>query len=204
MTQFSLGLTGGIGSGKTTVANYFAQLGAGIIDTDAIAHALTAPNGLAITAIRASFGNDFISESGAMDRQKMRDQVFSSASQKQLLESILHPLIRQECEAAASALREHHPYLIFVIPLLVESGFWVESLDQILVVDCEQATQIQRVMARNGLPQEQVSRIIASQVPRSERLAVADDVINSDRDLSQVRLEVEKLHEKYINLALFR
>lgn len=197
--QFSLGLTGGIGSGKTTVANMFAECGALIIDTDQIAHQLTASGGKAIGPIQQQFGPEVIDEQGALDRKKMRQLVFSTPSAKRQLEAILHPMIRAECEH--QALFGVGSYPIFVVPLLVESGDWDKRVSRILVVDCEEETQIARVMQRNGFPREQVEMIIQVQAARDERLGVADDVINSDQDLEQIRQLVSDLHQKYLKLA---
>ncbi len=197
--KFSIGLTGGIGSGKTTIADFFAELGASVIDTDAIAHRLTMPGGRAISAIQDAFGVNFIAANGAMDRQKMRELVFQDPIAKQSLESILHPLIRLECEEAAFAAQG--PYLMFVIPLLIESGTWANRVDKILVVDCTEETQITRVMRRNQFNREQVLDIMRAQVTRGIRLKHADDVINSEQELVQVKQQVEALHQKYLKLC---
>ncbi|TXI96725.1 MAG: dephospho-CoA kinase [Burkholderiaceae bacterium] len=196
---FSLGITGGIGSGKTTVANMFAELGATIIDTDLIAHQVTAPNGLAITAIVDRFGEDMLDTDGALDRKKMRELVFKQPQARRELEAILHPIIRQECER--QALVDGGSYPIFVVPLLYESGTWADRISRILVVDCEEETQIQRVMARNGFSRQQVEDILLIQATRAERLSIAHDVINSDQDLAQIRREIADLHQNYLNLA---
>ncbi|WMW80152.1 dephospho-CoA kinase [Undibacterium cyanobacteriorum] len=197
--SFSLGITGGIGSGKTTVANMFETLGATIIDTDLIAHQVTAPQGLAIDAICAAFGKEALDENGALDRKKMRELVFKQPHARRQLEAILHPIIRQECER--QALYGAGAYPIFVVPLLYESGTWAERLTQILVVDCEEETQIQRVMSRNGFSRQQVEDILLIQATRAERLSIANDVINSDQDLEEIRLQVADLHQKYLKLA---
>jgi dephospho-CoA kinase len=195
----TIGLTGGIGSGKSTVAKFFEDLGAHIIDTDAIAHSLTAAGGKAIGAIGAHFGKEFILANGAMDRTKMRSHVFTAPNEKKALEQILHPLIRQECEDAAS--KAQGAYLVFVVPLLVESGNWRDRVDRIVVVDCLEETQINRVIARNGLEREQIIRIMESQASRERRLSFADDVVNSEADLSHVHRQVEELHQKYLKFA---
>jgi dephospho-CoA kinase len=197
--NFTLGLTGGIGSGKTTVANMFAELGASLIDTDLIAHQLTAPGGVAMPLIKQEFGSDFILESGAMDRSKMREHIFAHPEQKKRLEQILHPLIRAETEAAAKKASGDYP--IFVVPLLVESGSWVQRVSRVLVIDCSEATQILRVMSRNGMTQEQVLAIMQAQASRQQRLQAADDVIINEGDLSPIREQVRLLHEKYLKLA---
>lgn len=196
---FTIGLTGGIGSGKTTVANLFAELGAGLVDTDLIAHQLTQPGGEAIAAIQNEFGANFILASGAMDRTKMRDLVFRDARQKKRLEEILHPLIRAQTEAAAKRLKA--PYTIFVVPLLVESGSWKQRVDRVLVIDCSEATQIERVLSRNGLPREQIAAIMQAQASRTQRLQAADDVIRNEGNLSEIRAQVRRLHDKYLRLS---
>ncbi|PXX43981.1 dephospho-CoA kinase [Undibacterium pigrum] len=197
--NFSLGLTGGIGSGKTTIANMFAELGAALIDTDLIAHELTMPGGLAIPAIREQFGSEFIAADGAMDRAAIRQLVFGSLEQKHKLEAILHPLIRSETERLAAEARGD--YRIFVVPLLVESGNWKQRVDRILVVDCNEETQIRRVMSRNQLSRAQVEAIMRNQARRQDRLNAADDVIVNDGDLKNIREEVLRLHQQYLQLA---
>ncbi|MBB5392666.1 MULTISPECIES: dephospho-CoA kinase [unclassified Herbaspirillum] len=197
--RFSVGLTGGIGSGKTTVANLFGELGAALVDTDAIAHQLTAPGGLAIAGIRDRFGADFIDGSGAMDRARMRSHVFGNPGERHALEAILHPLIRSETARAAEAATGD--YLIFVVPLLVESGTWVGRTSRILVVDCEEQVQIARVMQRNGLQRDEVEAIMAAQASRQARLAVADDVIENNGDTAGLLPRVRQLHASYLELA---
>lgn len=197
--KFSIGLTGGIGSGKSFVANLFAQHGASIIDTDLIAHQLTGPGGRAMPAIRASFGPAYIAADGSLDRAAMRTRVFSDTEAKQQLEGILHPMIAAETEAAAQAASGD--YVIFVVPLLVESGRWVERVDRILVVDCPEALQIERVMQRSQLPAAQIEAIMASQATRHQRLAVADDVIVNDGAREAVEAAVTRLHTDYVVLA---
>ncbi len=196
---FSVGLTGGIGSGKSLVADLLAERGASLIDTDRIAHALTAPGGAAMEAIRTTFGEQFVDASGAMDRARMRQKVFSDPAAKQQLEAILHPLIRLETERAAQLAGGAYP--VFVVPLLVESGKWAERVSRVLVVDCPEELQVQRVMQRNGLTREQVLAIMANQATRSQRLAVADDVIVNDREVAQLLPEIDRLHALYCQLA---
>ena len=198
-SQFSVGLTGGIGSGKTTVANMFADRGATVIDTDVIAHQLTGPGGIAIPAIRAEFGDSFVEASGAMDRAKMRAQVFADATAKKRLESILHPLIRQESEREAA--NSQAAYVIFVVPLLVESNRWRQRVTRILVVDCPEEEQIKRVIARNSMSREQVIAIMTNQASRAERLAVADDVIPNDSTAEALSSSIDRLHALYLRLA---
>jgi dephospho-CoA kinase len=197
--RFSVGLTGGIGSGKTTVANLFGARGAAIIDTDAIAHALTTPGGLAINAIRASFGADFITPEGAMDRARMRAHVFTETTARKQLEAILHPLIRDETMRAAA--RAQGAYLIYVVPLLVESLQWQGRTTRILVVDCAEEIQISRVMQRNGMSRSQVEAIMAAQASRAQRLAAADDVIQNEHDSEALKPLIEQLHGHYLRLA---
>lgn len=183
----TIGLTGGIGSGKSLVARRLATLGAIIVDTDAIAHRLTAPGGAAIDAVRHTFGADAIGPDGAMDRAHMRQVVFADPGARKQLEAILHPMIGQATWAAAQAAPEGS-VVVFDVPLLVESGRWVGRVDRILVVDCEVSTQVQRVMARNGWDEPTVRRIIGQQASREARLAVADDVILNDG------LDIDHLH----------
>lgn len=197
--RFSVGLTGGIGSGKTTIANMFAKFGASIIDTDVIAHQLTQPGGLAMPSIREQFGDKYLTDDGAMDRTRMRELVFADNQQKQKLENILHPLIRQETEKAASLAIG--AYLIFVVPLLVESANWRNKVSRILVIDCEEQTQIRRVMTRNNLSEEQVRSIMRAQASRQQRQEAADDLIFNDGDLSLISDQVRVLHENYQSLA---
>jgi dephospho-CoA kinase len=195
----SIGVTGGIGCGKTTVADMFAARGASIIDTDQIAHALTAPGGIALPAIEAQFGSAFILPSGAMDRARMRAHVFSDPNAKQQLEAILHPLIRTETEHAAQLSGGR--YVMFVVPLLIESGTWQSRLSRILVIDCPEELQIARVMQRNALSEAEVRAIMNTQVSREVRLAAADDIIVNDAGIAALTPQVERLHAQYCALA---
>ncbi len=197
--KFSIGLTGGIGSGKTFVADLFAAQGASVIDTDQIAHQLTAPGGRAMPAIRDSFGPSFVSADGALDRAAMRARVFSDVGARRQLEAILHPLIGAGTEAAAQAAGGD--YLVFVVPLLVESGRWADRVDRVLVVDCPEELQVERVMRRSQLPAAQVEAIMASQASRQQRLAIADDVIVNDGQRAPVEAAVVALHTQYLELA---
>jgi dephospho-CoA kinase len=196
-----VGLTGGIGSGKTTVADLFARRGAALVDTDAIAHELTGPRGAAMAAIAAAFGAAVLLPDGGLDRAAMRAVVFSDRSARTRLEAILHPLIRQEsearCEAATNA-----PYVLLVVPLLVETGSYRQRADRVLVVDCDESVQITRVMARSGLAAEDVRAIMATQASRAERLAVADDVVLNEGGLEALLSQVEGLHLRYLDLAM--
>lgn len=194
--RFSVGLTGGIGSGKTTVADMFAARGAAVIDTDQIAHQLTAPDGAAIPAIRSQFGAAFLAPNGSMNRTAMRAYVFAEPAARSRLEGILHPLIRIETERAAQ--RAKGEYLIFVVPLLVESGTWRERVARVLVVDCPEDLQVRRVMMRSGLSAEQAHAIMAAQASRRQRLDAADDVIMNDGDSLELVPQVDQLHRFYL------
>jgi len=193
---FSIGLTGGIGCGKSTVADMFAARGASIVDTDQIAHSLTAPDGTAMPALLAEFGAEYADANGALDRTKMRTLVFSDASAKARLEAILHPRIRQATLTAA--VEATGSYVIFAVPLLVESGGWVERVNRVLVIDCLESLQVARVMARNGLSEEQVKAIMATQATRAMRLAAADDVIDNNGDLAALEPQIAQLHDVYL------
>lgn len=196
-----LGLTGGIGSGKSSVAKFLGQLGAAIVDTDQIAHSITAPQGAAIDAIQKAFGPAFIDPNGSLDRPKMRQLVFSDPKAKQILEDITHPLIRQETIAQAQkAIERLAPYIVFVVPLLLESGTWIENLDHIAVVDCPDETRIQRVMQRSGLDRPAILEIMANQASQKERLAIADTVLHNDGDLAALEAETIVLHQKMLDL----
>ena len=181
MTQrtWRIGLTGGIGSGKSTVAGFLARRGAAIIDADAISRSLTAPDGRAMVAIADNFGDDMLSPDGAMDRQAMRERIFRDPQAKRQLELIIHPLVSQiTAEQAQAALQSGQRVLVFDVPLLVESGErWRKQVDRVIVLDCDTETQKQRVMARSGLASEEVERIMAQQASRSQRLACADTVL---------------------------
>jgi dephospho-CoA kinase len=178
---FQLGLTGGIGSGKSTVAMLLAQAGAAIIDADAIARQLTAPNGHAMPAIARKFGPEFVTDQGALDRDRMRALAFSGPGAKLRLEAIVHPLVAEETARQGDAARAAgHSCLVFDVPLLVESARWRQKVDHVLVVDCLAETQITRVMARNGLTRAAVEAIISAQSTRLRRLQAADSVIFND------------------------
>lgn len=201
--MLEIGLTGGIGSGKTRVADMFAARGAALIDTDLLAHEITAPGGAAIAPLVDAFGPQCLRSDGAMDRDAMRALVFSDPLAKAKLEAITHPLIRQLTEARAAALRESgaYPYLIYVVPLLVESGTWRTRVGRVLVVDCREETQISRVMARNGFTREQVQAIMRKQASRAQRLAVADDVIDNDGPPEALAPQVDMLDAAYRRLS---
>jgi dephospho-CoA kinase len=185
-----IGLTGGIGSGKSTVAAMLAALGATVVDADALARATTAPGGAAIEAIRQAFGPDFITASGALDRDRMRALVFQDPQAKARLEAIIHPLVRADIDRAIAACRADA--IVLDLPLLAESDAWRQRCDRVWVVDCAPETQIRRVMARNGWPREQVLAVMAQQASRAQRLAIADQVIdNDDIDLPTLRARVQ-------------
>ena len=197
--SFVVGLTAGIGCGKSTVAELFAKYGAGIIDTDAIAHCLTQSGGEAIAAIRAAFGKDYITDDGALDRAKIRKLIFSDAVAKQRLELILHPLIHEQAKVQLSQLQSK-PYVIVAVPLLPESPAFRQLVQSVLVVDCDETIQIARVTGRSRISQEEVRNIIAQQTPRAERLRLADDVIHNDGGLDSLSEQVAVLHERYLNM----
>ncbi|KVH70924.1 dephospho-CoA kinase [Burkholderia ubonensis] len=195
--MLAVGLTGGIGSGKTTVADLFAARGASIVDTDLIAHRITAPGGLAMPAIEQAFGPDFVAADGSLDRAKMRALIFSDDAARRRLEAITHPLIRTETDREGREARG--AYVMFVVPLLVESGSWKSRVDRVLVVDCDVETQIARVMRRNRFTREQVEAIIARQATRDARLAAADDVIVNDATTPDaLAAQVDALHQRYL------
>jgi dephospho-CoA kinase len=188
----TVGLTGGIGSGKSTVARMLAERGAVVIDADALARLVTLAGGAAIAAIAAQFGAQFIDSDGAMDRARMRDQVFSDADAKRRLEAIIHPLVHAQTEQLAEqAAADGCRCIVFDVPLLVESRRWRKRVDRVLVVDCLSETQILRVMARSALTREAVEKIIASQASRQQRLRAADAVVYNDGlTIEQLRSEV--------------
>jgi dephospho-CoA kinase len=198
---FAVGLTGGIGSGKTAVADQFEALGAAIIDSDAIAHQLTAAGGAAIEAIAGQFGPHYIAADGALDRRRMRELVFRDPSAKAQLEAILHPRIRHLAMARAAATIGRSPYVMFVVPLLIESGNWRGRVDRILVVDCSPAAQEARVCARSRLEPVLVRTIMAQQAPRADRLDAADDIIVNDGPIGQLTSRVQWLHRSYCGYA---
>jgi len=201
---FVVGLTGGIGSGKTTVSTALQSLGAAVVDTDVIAHALTAPGGAAMDAIAEEFGRDFVAPDGALDRARMRAVAFDAPTAKRRLEAILHPLIRVATEAEAKQAAQHAPYVVLVIPLLVEAGNWKQRVDRVLVVDCSAAIQIERVQRRSNLDVDAVRKIIEQQATRQARLAAADDVIVNESDAQALSRRVVRLHDLYSSLAAAR
>ena len=193
--MLSLGLTGGIGSGKSTIAKMLVEHGATLIDADDISRATTASGGAAITSIAAQFGLGVVNADGSMNRDAMRQRVFADPNARQQLEAIIHPLVGSESARQAQAAREAGcALLVFDIPLLVESGRWRNQLDRVLVVDCEVATQISRVMQRSGWTQATVENVIASQATRTQRLAAADLVIyNNELTLDDLAAQVREI-----------
>jgi dephospho-CoA kinase len=200
LQPYCVGLTGGIGSGKSTVAQMFAELGAELIDTDSIAHQLTGPNGAAMPEILEKFGAEFVCPSGGLDRAAMRDRVFSDPAARKILESILHPLIRAESLHRLTCVT--HPYALLIVPLLVENlAAYRPLLNRIAVVDCAEADQLFRTAARPGVGVEQARAILAAQASPVERMRLADDVIDNRGDLAALRRQVVSLHEQYLELS---
>ena len=193
-----VGLTGGIGSGKSTVARRFAGLGALVVDSDALAQALTAPGGAAIPAIAAAFGADMIAADGAMDRARMRALVFAQPAERQRLEAILHPMIGDATRAQASRAGAGQS-VVFDVPLLTESGTWRARVDRVVVVDCLESTQVARVVQRSGWTAEAVERTIAQQATRAQRRAIADAVIfNESLSIEQLEAQVDTLWASWV------
>jgi dephospho-CoA kinase len=196
-----IGLTGGIGSGKTAVSDLLGSLGVGIIDTDLISHQITAPGGKAIPFIAKAFGDEFIDAQGALDRSKMRALVFTDPKARQSLEQITHPLIQEETvKQAFELINSTAPYLIFVVPLLIESGFWIKLIDYLVVVDCTEETQIQRVMQRNNMTRPEVENILEAQTSRDARLAAANVVIQNQGNPDELKAEVLNLHQQLLRI----
>ncbi len=196
-----IGLTGGIGSGKTAISDLLGALGAGIIDTDLISHQITAPGGKAISLITKAFGAEFINAQGALNRPKIRTLVFEDPQARQILEQITHPLIRQEtAKKAFELVKLGVPYLVFVVPLLIESGSWTKLIDYLVVVDCPEETQIERVMHRNNMTRSEVENILKAQTSRDTRLAAANTVIQNQGSLDELKPEVLILHQKILRI----
>lgn len=192
---YVVGVTGGIGSGKSTVADLFARRGAAVLDTDRVAHSLTQPHGAAMASIRAQFGESYIANDGSLDRARMRQLVFAEPAAKRSLEAILHPLIRDAVKHWLEQVSA--PYALLLIPLLVETGGYRGMLDRVLVIDCDEEVQIARTMARSQLTRAQVQAIMASQASREERLAIADDVIDNSGLLESLGPRIDELHRLY-------
>jgi len=194
-----VGVTGGIGSGKTTVAKLFETLGAGLVDTDEIAHELTRAGQPAVEQIRKQFGPEYLDEEGALNRARMRALVFSDPQARARLEAILHPLIRATAQVRVESSQA--AYVLLIVPLLVETGSYRGQLRRVLVIDCDEELQVTRVMRRGGLSEQQARSILASQATREQRLAVADDVITNNAGLAELAEQVRALHARYLKIA---
>ncbi len=201
--RYTVGLTGGIGSGKSTVAERFADKGIAIVDADVAAHRLTASGGSAIDAIRAAFGASFIAPDGSLDRTRMRAHAFADKNERMRLEAILHPMIRSDCDAARSNAKS--PYVMLVVPLLFESrnaeGTTFQTVQRTLVVACDERVQIERVMLRSGMSEDEVKAIIATQMSAAQRNALADDVIDNSKEAEALDQPIERLHRRYLEAA---
>jgi dephospho-CoA kinase len=197
--RFCVGLTGGIGCGKSQATGMFAELGADIVDTDAIAHELTGPGGRAMEELAKAFGSRYVRENGSLDRDRMRELVFSDPAAKTRLEAIIHPMIGAESRRRVA--EGMGPYVLLVVPLLLETGAYRDMVNRVLVVDCDESHQLERTMTRSRLPEDAVRGIMATQLSRTERLAQADDVLSNDADIPSLRTQVEALHERYLALS---
>ncbi|HEC19998.1 MAG TPA: dephospho-CoA kinase [Gammaproteobacteria bacterium] len=198
-----IGLTGGIGSGKSTVSQYFAELGVPVIDADQLTRQLVEPGQPALQEIFEQLGHELLTVEGELDRAQLRRRIFAHPEQRQTLEAILHPRAREAAEQQLSVLRASSPppdYVILSVPLLIESG-WSDLVDRVLVVDTPPELQRQRASQRDGLDAEQIDAVMQTQVDRDTRLAAADDVIHNDSDLATLRKQVEALHRQYLQLA---
>ena len=193
-----IGLTGGVASGKSTVADLFAELGAGIVDTDSVARDVVAPGESGLAAVTAAFGPQILLSNGELDRRALRGIVFSDPERRKLLESILHPLIRARTLQLIDTLET--PYVIVVVPLLLETGF-AELVERILVVDCAEAQQLERLRRRDDVSEDEAQAMIAAQAARQDRLARADDVIDNRGSLEATQAQVQALHERYIQMG---
>lgn len=201
MPGYRIGLTGGVGSGKSTVARMLGDLGAGLIDADQLVHELIAPTGVAIAELRDAFGPSAIAADGGLDRAWMRTRAFADTDVRRRLEAILHPRVRQEAERRAQVLASKVSYIVLVIPLLVESGNWTNRVQRVLVIDCAETTQLARVMARPGIDRSTATAIIKAQADRPSRLAAADDVLFNEAPIAEVHNRVARLHEHYVRCA---
>ncbi len=197
-----VGMTGGIGAGKTLVAEAFADLGVEIIDTDRLARELTAPGEPVLMEIASQFGKELLTADGSLDRASLRRRVFADSRARRQLESLLHPLIEQEVHRLLKLAQG--PYVLLVVPLLIETGHWEGTVDRVLVVDCPEDLQVARVMLRSGLGRGEVEAIQQAQASRAQRLARADDVLTNDADLDTLHAGVKRLHREYLSLAAAR
>ena len=196
---YTVGLTGGIGSGKSVVASLFEKLGANVVDTDVIAHQLTVAGGAAIPAIQAQFGTDFLNADGSLNRSAMRQRVFSDSKAKQALENILHPMIhRQVGDQIATS---QAPYVMLAVPLLVETGAYRDRIERVVVVDCNEDLQLTRTAARSKLSASEIKAVMATQVPRAERLRHADDIILNNGELGSLSIPVAVIDQRLRALA---
>lgn len=196
---YCVGLTGGIGSGKSRAAALFGELGAEVVDTDEISHEITGIGGSAMPAIIATFGATAVAADGSLDRAVMRRLVFGNPDARKRLENILHPQIRELAHRRMA--RSAAPYVLLVVPLLLETGGYRDLIQRVLVVDCEESLQVSRAMHRSQLTEGAVRAIMDAQLPRQQRLAGADDVIHNDGDITQLREQVAALHQRYLELA---
>lgn len=196
---YCVGVTGGIGSGKSRAAALFGELGAGVVDTDDISHEITAAGGSAMPAIAAAFGAAAVAADSSLDRTVMRRLVFENPDARKQLETILHPRIRER--ARSRVMESSAPYVLLVVPLLLETGGYRDLVQRVLVVDCDESMQISRAMQRSNLTADAVRAIMAAQLPRPQRLAGANDVIHNDGDIAQLREQVADLHQQYLKLA---
>ena len=198
--SFVVGLTGGIGCGKSIASQCFSDLGVHIIDTDVIARTITQSNGQAINAIKNAFGDTYLTKDGSLDREKMRELVFSDDDARSRLEKILHPIILNETIRQIGQARSS--YVIVVVPLLFETKDYDHIVQRILVIDCDEQQQILRTMARSNLSEPQVKAIMTAQIARKERLREADDIIANNRDLDYLKTQVAALHSKYLSISI--
>lgn len=196
---YCVGITGGIGSGKSRAAGMFGELGAGVVDTDEISHEITGSGGRAMPAITAAFGAAVTTHDESLDRAAMRNLIFGNPDLRKQLESILHPLIREE--ARNRTARSTAPYVLLVVPLLLETGGYRDLIQRVLVIDCDESLQVSRTMQRSGITGDAVRAIMAAQMPRQQRLALADDIIRNDGDMAHLREQVADLHQRYLELA---
>jgi dephospho-CoA kinase len=196
-----IGLTGGIGSGKSAASRCFARRGVPVVDADVVAREVVAPGEPALAQIVATFGDDVLAADGGLDRARLRERVFADAPARRRLEAILHPVIRARMRARLAALPPETPYAVLVIPLLLETG-QRDLVDRVVVVEADEAIRIARVTGRDGVPEDQVRRVVAAQCTAAERASAADDVIANEGTESELDAKVAALHEKYLALAI--